>query len=69
MGSAGSAFTVTTTGVRELSHPLVWLTYQVVVPKAVVEGTGAAEAPTPPLETVYQSKPLPEAVNAEAAAF
>lgn len=49
--------------------PTVWLTYHVVVPTAAVEGTGAIADPTPPVDTVYQSRPVPVAVSAAAATF
>ena len=62
---------VTVTGVLALSQLPggVWLTYQVVVPAEVVEGTGAVGLPVPLVATVYQSRLLPVAVNAVAAAF
>ena len=68
-GGAWHTLTVTTTAVRGLSQPFVWLTYQVVVPSTAVDGTGATGSPTPPLETVYQSSPLPVAESAEAGEF
>jgi hypothetical protein len=36
------------------------------LPAAVVEGVGAVALPVPPEAAVYQSRPDPEAVNADA---
>jgi hypothetical protein len=63
----GVGFTVTDCVVRLLSQPVVvssWLTYQVVVPAAVEDGTGAVELPVPPVAAVYQSAMAPVAVVA-----
>ena len=37
-----------------------------MLPTVVVEGTGAAALPVPPVATVYHSKPVPVAVSAVA---
>ena len=62
---------VTVSGERGLSQlPAgVWLTYHVVFPTAVVEGTGAVDEPVPPAAVVYQSKLVPVAVRAVAVLF
>ena len=56
---------MTTIAARGPSQLLVvWLTYQVVEPMAVVGGTGAVDDPTPPVAVVYHNKdPVPVAVN------
>ena len=60
---------VTLIAARGLSQPFtVWLTYQVVVPGAVVEGVGAVTLPVPPVGAVYQRRLLPVAVSGTAVA-
>ena len=62
--------TVTAMAALGPSQPLVvWLTYQVVVPVAVVGGVGAVAVPVPPVAVVYQSRLLPVAVSGVVVAF
>lgn len=62
----GTAFTVTAIAALLLSQPLLffWLTYQVVVPAAVVDGLGATTSATPPADVVYQSNVFPAVKDA-----
>ena len=68
-GAAGRALTFTAMDARKPSQPPAedWLTYQVVVPAAVVDGVGADASAVPPLATVYHFKEEPVAVSAVAA--
>jgi hypothetical protein len=58
----GMGFTLTIIGALALSQgpaTLTWLTYQIVVPTAVVDGVGAVAMPVPPVEFKYHSKEFP----------
>jgi hypothetical protein len=49
--------TVTEISVLGLSHPFrVWLTYQLNVPAAAVDGMGAPADPIPPVAVVYHNR-------------
>lgn len=63
MGATANAFTVTTMAALGPSQvPVVWLTYQMVVPTVAVDGVGAVGEPVPPEALVYHNRPDPAAV-------